>query len=58
MLNAMKNLREAFANYNSTTGEGANELIKAYCAYQRKNGEVSEALERVEKIFEQRKVAQ
>jgi hypothetical protein len=47
MIKAIEKLTKAFANYNKTTGEGANELLLAYFAYQRKSREVNEALERV-----------
>ena len=52
MLKAMKNLCVAYKGYNTTTGEGAHTLIKAYCAYKRKLDELEKNLERVNKYLE------
>lgn len=55
MINAIKNVRVAWENYNSETGEGANELLKASLHYISKKAEFDEALEKVGKILEERK---
>lgn len=51
MINALKQLKKAYAKYNPTTGEGANELLKAYIHYQIKCAEVDAALKKVGKIY-------
>lgn len=53
MIKAIEKLRKAYLSYNPASGEGANELIKAYAYFNSKSREVDEALERVRKIFDQ-----
>lgn len=52
MLKTMRKFWVAVEGYNKTTGEGAHELIQAYCAYKRKMDELERNLERVNKILE------
>lgn len=51
MINAYKRAMAAAANYNKTTGEGANELLLALLEYHRKDRELGEALAKVDKIL-------
>lgn len=51
MIKAYERVMKAAANYNKRTGEGANELLLALLAYQKKIREVDEALERVDAIY-------
>lgn len=51
MINAMKRVIEAKANYNYKTGEGANDLLLALLDYREKERIVDEALARVNKIY-------
>lgn len=47
MINAIKKLYEARANYNPITGEGANELLLALVDYEKKMKNFDEALAKV-----------
>ena len=47
----MRNFWKAVKGYNTITGEGAHELIQAYCAYKRKLDELDRNLERVNEIL-------
>lgn len=51
MINALKKLNRAKANYNSTTGEGANDYLKALLTYLDKSREVEIALNKVQEIL-------
>lgn len=51
MINAINEFEKALKNYNSITGEGANELLKALVKCYVKSKEVDEALERVQNIY-------
>lgn len=52
MIKTLENLTKAYENYNPVSGIGRAEMYKALAAYYKKHIEITELLEKVDKILE------
>lgn len=52
MIKTLNNVAKAYENYNPVSGIGRAELYKALADYYKKHIEITELLEKVDKILE------